>query len=134
MCLDIHKTFLQKKALAEVLHKCFRSTARSVHSISVEHNQHIRWKTKVLPNQFNWQVILHLKQSDNILYACFVCSSLLWLGRSVGVLDRFAYRTVSEGIKQLKYICSASLEPMSKLYQISEALLNNKSWIRNHLV
>lgn len=35
----------------------------------------------------------NLKQSDNILYACFVWSSLLWLGKRVGTLERLAYRT-----------------------------------------
>lgn len=38
----------------------------------------------------------HLWQSDSILYAIFVCSSLLWLGKSVGALVRFAYKTAQE--------------------------------------
>lgn len=46
----------------------------------------------------------YLKQSDNILYACFVCSSLLRLGKSDGALVRFANKTAQVKKTGLSYV------------------------------
>lgn len=47
---------------------------------------------------------INLKQSDNILYACFVCSSLLRLGKSDGALVRFANKTARVKQTGLSYV------------------------------
>lgn len=93
----IQETTLTTKILPKVLHKCFGSTTWSIHSISVEHQSKYRMDVKRRVKVWRKMYFkTNLKQSDNILYACFVWSSLLWLGKRVGILERFAYRTAQQ--------------------------------------
>lgn len=56
-------------------------------------NNKIKKNRKVCSNE-QTTLEINLKQSDNILYACFVWTSLLLLGKSVGIFERSACSTV----------------------------------------
>ena len=68
----------------------------------------IRYRTKIKRKKIHKDIFIkaNLKQSDNMIWACFVWSSLLRLGKSDGILARFANRTGCEmGARKKKWFC-----------------------------